>query len=129
MRAGRGILEERLWKYEEQLRGLNSYVKELNDRAAEHGTDRSLIEDDLREAEHNIRFYEGEIALIKQELGEGGGGGRGPRGGDTILPRTAKQGVVPLALALLGLVAGAILGSSLSSRGGGRGRPRDDDRR
>ncbi len=125
MRAGRGMLEERLGRYEEQLRGLNSYVKELNDRADEHGTDRSLIEDDLREAEHNIRFYESEIAHIRQELGAGGGG-HDAGGGDRILPRTAKQGVVPLALALLGLAAGAILGASLSSRGGG-GRRRGED--
>lgn len=58
-------LEEQLEEYEGQLRGLNSYVKELKAKTAEHGTEKEHFEGDLTEAEHNIQYYEGEVARIK----------------------------------------------------------------
>ena len=68
MEPDRETLEDQLKDYEDQLRGLNSYVKELKDRTAEHGTAGEHYESDLSEAEHNIKFYEGEVARIKGEL-------------------------------------------------------------
>ena len=65
MEADHDTLEDQLREYEEQLRGLNSYVKELKGRVAEHGTPGEQVEVDLLEAEHNIKYYEGEIARIK----------------------------------------------------------------
>jgi uncharacterized protein len=55
---------EQLKDYEEQLRGLNSYVRELKDKTDEHGTERAHFEVDLMEAEHNIKYYEDEIARL-----------------------------------------------------------------
>ena len=56
--------EEKLKHYERELSGLKSYVKELKDKTAEYGTEREQFEQDLMEAECNITYYEGEIALI-----------------------------------------------------------------
>jgi uncharacterized protein YegP (UPF0339 family) len=68
-------LEEQLKNYEGQLWGLTSYVKELKDKTAQHGTEQEHFEADLLEAEHNIKYYEGEIArireLLEKERGEG----------------------------------------------------------
>ncbi len=66
MTASREVLEEKLKNYERELRGLNSYVKELNDKCAEHGTQKEHYEVDLMEAEHNIKYYEGELAQIRE---------------------------------------------------------------
>jgi uncharacterized protein YegP (UPF0339 family) len=63
-------LEEQLKDYEGQLRGLNSYVKELRDRADAHSTPGEHFHMDLIEAEHNIKYYEGEIARIKELMGD-----------------------------------------------------------
>ena len=70
MRPDHESLEDQLTNYEGQLKGLNSYVKELKDRTAEHGTAEEHYESDLSEAEHNIKFYEGEIARVKGELAQ-----------------------------------------------------------
>ena len=69
MKASREMLEDVLENYQESLRGLNSYVKELKTMTAKHGTDRQHFEDDLREAQHNMSFYEAEIVRIKKEIG------------------------------------------------------------
>jgi uncharacterized protein YegP (UPF0339 family) len=66
MKADHETLEDRLRNYEEELRGSRSYVKELKDRTAEHGTQSEHFAVDLAEAEHNIKYYEGEIAQIKE---------------------------------------------------------------
>lgn len=68
MKPDRDALEAQLQDYEGQLRGLNSYIKELKGKAAEHGTDAEHYESDLAEAEHNITYYEGEIARLKGEI-------------------------------------------------------------
>ena len=73
MGTERDTLEDTLQDYEQRLRGLNSYLKELKDRVAEHGTPEESLTDDLTEAGHNIAYYEGEIARIKGELGEAHG--------------------------------------------------------
>jgi len=54
MKATREMLEDRLVSCQEELKGFSSYVKELKAMTAKHGTDQTQVEDDLREAEHNI---------------------------------------------------------------------------
>lgn len=66
MTDNRENLEAQLEQYETQLRGLNTYVKELKDRTDEHSTDREHFEGALEEAEHNIKYYEGEITRIRE---------------------------------------------------------------
>lgn len=66
MTDNREKLEAQLEQYETQLRRLHAYVKELNDRTAEHNTEREHFEADLVEAEHNVKYYEGEITRIKE---------------------------------------------------------------
>ncbi|HYH87494.1 MAG TPA: DUF1508 domain-containing protein [Pyrinomonadaceae bacterium] len=50
---------------EDKLKGLNAYIKELKDKAAKHGTQSEHYEEDLMEAEHNLKYYEGEMARLK----------------------------------------------------------------
>jgi uncharacterized protein len=69
MKAKHEMLEGKLKNYEGQLGGLNSFIKELKARVTEHGTQSEHYEEDLMEAEHNIKYYEGELARIR-ELGE-----------------------------------------------------------
>jgi TolA-binding protein len=121
------VLEDQLQDYEAQLRSLNSYIKALNDRCIECGTDKTQVEVDLMEAEHNVKYYEGEIARLKQEIGQAGkgGGGRGGGGGQggrkIALPPKVKQGLVPLIISSISFAAGTLLGSKLKSRRGGSG--------
>ena len=74
MNEDRGMLEDHLERYETQLKSLSSYIKELNDLTTKHGTDHEHFESDLMEAEHNVKYYEDEIARIKKQLSKGGGG-------------------------------------------------------
>lgn len=62
------MLEDQLESYREKLKSLNSYAKELNDMIAKHGTDRAHFEEDLVEAEHNVKYYEGEMARISEQM-------------------------------------------------------------
>lgn len=71
MEASHETLEEKLKDYERRLRGVNLYIKELKDRTAEHGTQKEHFEVDLMEAEHNVKYYEGEIARIGELIGKG----------------------------------------------------------
>lgn len=118
MKANRELLESQLGEYESQLRGLKSFVKELKDKTAEHGTDKEHFEQDLIEAEHNIKYYEDAIARLKDEIGKPAKSERPQSGADTILPRTVKQGLGSLVFSAISFVAGAILGSRLKSRTG-----------
>lgn len=120
-------LEGQLQKYEAQLNGFNSYIKELKDRTAELGTGKEQFEIDLLEAENNVRYYEDEIARVKKELGTSNKAPRLQAGADTILPKTVKQGVGSLIFSSISFVAGAVLGSMLKSRRGGKG-ARDEKR-
>jgi uncharacterized protein len=74
MSDSREQLEDQLESYRGKLRGFNSYIKELNDMCAKHGTGKEHFEGDLREAEHNVKYYEGEIALIGELIEQGTGG-------------------------------------------------------
>jgi hypothetical protein len=115
MKANRDVLEDELQDYEQQVRGLKSYIRELTDQVARHGSEKSEYETDLIEAENNVKYYEGEIARIREELGGGPrGGGRHQAG--TILPRTARQGVGSLVFMAIGFIAGAVLGSTMMSK-------------
>lgn len=71
MKASNEMLQEQLKDYEGQFRGLNAYLKELKARVAEHDTPSEHFETDLREAEHNIKYYEGEIARICEQIEKG----------------------------------------------------------
>ena len=116
MKAGRDILEDQQQRYETQLKSLNSYVKELKNMAAKHGTDPAQIEEDLREAENNIKYYEGEIARVKGEMKESGRHPPAKGEADNLLPRTVKQGLGSLIFSSISFVAGAVLGSKLKSK-------------
>jgi hypothetical protein len=120
MKAKRDVLEDQMQEYERQVVGLKSYIKELRDTAEKHGTEKSEYEADLIEAEHNVQYYEAEIARIRKELGGGAGGGRRPQPG-TILPRTARQGVGSAIFSAIGFVAGAVLGSKVKSKSKDKG--------
>ena len=113
MKAKRDVLEDQMQEYEQQVIGLKSYIKELTDAAAKHGTEKSEYEMDLIEADHNIKYYEAEIARIRKELGGARGGGR-PQAG--ILPRTARQGIGSFVFSAIGFIAGAVLGSKMKPK-------------
>jgi chromosome segregation ATPase len=118
MNVSRDTLEDQLQNYEMQLKSLKSYLKELNDMTAKHGTDRAQFETDLFEAEYNATYYEGETARLKAELqtmekAQGAG-----KGAATMLPQTVKQGAVSLILSTISFGVGVLLGSKLKSRRG-----------
>ena len=113
MSPSRAALEDHLESYQQKLKSLNSYIKELNDRAAEHSTDRALFEGDLLEAQHNVAYYEAEVSRIKEELGSGAGGGGGA--GGVLSKAPVKQGIGALALSALCFAAGVFVGSRLLS--------------
>jgi hypothetical protein len=122
MKANRETLEDQLEAYEQKLAGFKTFIRELNDRAAELGTDRKLFEEDLFEAQHNAEHYEGEIARIRQELGKSSGGPpRARTGAGGVLPQTAKQGLGSLVISAVSFLAGAFLGSKVKSRKRGAG--------
>lgn len=123
MKASRETLENQLEEYKAKLNGLKSFIKELKDKTTEHGTEKHHFEEDLIEAEHNIKFYEDAIAHIKNEIGEAGKEERSQTGADTILPRTVKQGIGFFVFSAVGFVTGALLGSKLKSRSGGQDQP------
>ena len=54
----REILKAQRAKFEERTGCLKSYVKELREMAAKHGTDEALIEEDLTKAKADLEFYE-----------------------------------------------------------------------
>ncbi|HEX8921879.1 MAG TPA: hypothetical protein VF766_10405 [Pyrinomonadaceae bacterium] len=130
MKVNREILEDQLDRNEAQLKSLTSFLKELNDRVAEHGTDKAQVEEDLHEAEHNIKYYESEIAQIKKELGGKSDKGSSPqKTPDSVLPRTAKQGLGSLILSSISFVAGALFGSKLKAKQAGKGTPAEKERK
>ena len=125
MEVSREILEDQQERYETQLKGLNSYVKELEDMAAKHGTEGWELEWDLREAKHNIDYYEGEIARVKDELRNCGAAAPAKGKADNLLPRTVKQGLGSLIFSSISFVAGALLGSKMKSRGRSHSAPQE----
>ena len=121
----RDKLEDMLERYEEQLRGLNSFIKELKTMTDKHNTDAVHFDEDMDEAEHNIEFYKGEIARIKKEIEKLPKSDYPQTGAGTVLPQTAMQGIGYVILASVSFVAGAILGSNLMSRGGDKDRQKE----
>jgi len=124
--VNRDTLEDQLQDYEAQLKSLNSYMKELQRQTDKHGTDEEHYETDRLEAEHNVKYYEDEIARLENEIGhegKGGGIGGGSRGGGgVVLSPKVKQGLMPVILSSISFVAGAPLGSKLRARRQRRGR-------
>lgn len=106
MKNRSGILEDQLEDYSAQLKSLNSYITELKSTTAKHGTDPPQFEDDLREADHNLQYYQGEIARLKKELESN------PAKPGII----AKPGVLSLVLSPISFLVGALLGSRLKTR-------------
>lgn len=113
MKTSREILEEQLADAEEELRGLKAYIQELKATTAKYGTDKAQFEDDLMEAEHNLKFYNDEIAGLKSQLGALPGPGRPVTG----RPHLPKSSLSPFMLSSISFVAGALLGSRLGCRG------------
>ena len=120
MKPDRATLERQLHTNEQKLTGLKSYLKELGAMTTKHGTEREHFADDLLETEHNITYYEADIARIKQELGKSPNSSSGSTGSDSILPKTPKQGASSLLFSSIGFVAGAIFGVTMKSRGQGK---------
>ena len=122
MKSSREMLEQQLEEQGEKLNSLYSYFQQLNDMTAKHGTEREHFEEDLMEAQHNIKYYEGEIARITQEIAGLPEAEHAQSGADTILPSTTKQIIGSLVFSSIGFVAGILLGSKLKSQGGGKER-------
>jgi prefoldin subunit 5 len=112
------MLEDQLETYEEQLSSLTSYLKELKNTTAELGTDSSQFEEDLMETENNVKYYGGEVARIKTEIGKLDKAAPAPARSavDTVLPHTFKQGMGSLLLSSISFAAGILLGSMLNAR-------------
>jgi len=119
MTLTRDELESQAAEYQTRLSGLRSYMQELRETASRHGTDESLLQEDLHEAEHNISYYESEIARLRGEIGgaPSGGGGAG-EGGGQLLQLLGRQGVGALALVSFGFAAGVVVGRLLNTRKG-----------
>lgn len=115
MKDQREIMEDQLESHEKELAELNSYIKELNEMTAKHGTPREHFEEELMRAQHNAKYYEEEVARIRREIGELPKA-RTQIEADTILPQTTKQGLGSLLFCSVGFLAGVLLGSGLKSR-------------
>jgi uncharacterized protein YegP (UPF0339 family) len=70
MTEQREILKAQRAKFEEQVRGLKSYVQELMEVAAKHGTDAEHYEEELSKARGDLAYYEGQVGHIAAELGD-----------------------------------------------------------
>jgi len=117
MKPNRDMLEDELETYEAQLTSLSSYLNELKTTTAKLGTDRAQVEEDLMETENNVKYYGGEVARIKTEIGKLDKALPPARTAvDTVLPHTLKQGVGSLLLSSISFAAGTLLGSKLKTR-------------
>ena len=61
MTDNRELLKKQRAHSEERVRSLKTYVKELTEMAAKHGTDGTLIEYDLAKARADLEFYECQV--------------------------------------------------------------------
>ena len=112
MKSNREALEDQLENYEEDLRGVSSYVAELKATTARLGTEPAQFEEDLREGEHNIKFYQGEIALIKKALGAT----PKPKPSPGPIVSQRPSGITSVIASSISFLVGALLGSKLKSR-------------
>ena len=65
----RELIKAQRARHEERLRGLKSYVTELTEMAARHGTDQALVDDDLTKAKADLEFHECQIGDCAAALG------------------------------------------------------------
>ena len=70
MNNQRAMLETQKAHHEDRLRGLKSYVHELTEMCAKHGTEEATIHEDLSKAKCDIEYYESQAAGCEAELGE-----------------------------------------------------------
>lgn len=68
MNDQRAMLETQKSHCEERVRGLKSYVRELTEMAAKHGTDESLLHEDLSKAKCDIEYYESQASGLGTAL-------------------------------------------------------------
>lgn len=113
MKSNRELLEDQLENYEEDLRGVSAFAAELKATTARLGTDPAQYEEDLHEAEHNIKFYEGEIALLKKALGATK---PKPKPSPEPISHTPKPGIGSIIASSISFLVGALLGSKIKSR-------------
>ena len=106
MQISNDTLKAHLAEYEQEWRGLNSFITELKATTDKHGTPTEHFAEDLAEAKHNVVYYEGEIARIKKLLGQPSG----------VLSLSKEHIVGVVIVSSISFVAGWLLGSSL--RGG-----------
>jgi uncharacterized protein len=69
MNDQREIIKAQRSRYEEKARGLKSYVSELTEMAARHGTDEALFEEELAKARGDLEFYECQMGECDGTLG------------------------------------------------------------
>jgi chromosome segregation ATPase len=112
------ILNQQLDDDAEDLRGLKSYITELNTMTAKYGTDKAQYEEDLQQAEHNVKYYEAEMGQLKKELGSLPKAERPGLG--TSRPHTQKPPLSPFIISSISFAAGALLGSRLKCRRRGK---------
>jgi uncharacterized protein YegP (UPF0339 family) len=66
----REIFKTQRAKHEERVRGLKSYITELTDMAARHGTDEVNIKQDLSKARADLEFYECQVGECTHALAD-----------------------------------------------------------
>ncbi|HEV7374193.1 MAG TPA: hypothetical protein VGN95_05725 [Pyrinomonadaceae bacterium] len=117
MKPNREMMEDQLETCEDQLKSFTSYLHELKDTTAKLGTDSTQFEEDLMEVENNVKYYGGEVARLKTEIGKLGKAAPQARTAvDSVLPHTLKQGMGSLLLSSISFAAGMLLGSMLNER-------------
>ena len=114
MNATREMLEVSLQDYQRQLGSLNSYLGALKERVEQHGTSPELFEEDLLEAEHNVEYYEAEVARLTKELGRTENAAEQAQG---LLARVPKPDGNALILASITFAAGILVGFSINAWG------------
>ena len=115
MKASREILEDRLKGRQDELNSLRSYVTELKAMTARYGTDPAQFEDDVREAEHNITYYEAQCTGLESEIATCASSKPTQTGGSRA-PQSLRPGISSVIFSSIGFVAGALLGSRVKSR-------------
>ena len=70
MKGQRAILKRQRAECKEKLSEQRAYLKELEGMCKTHGTESSVVEAEVTEAKHNIKYYETQIEQLKQQLVE-----------------------------------------------------------